>query len=83
MKKEISLEKLAQMIAKGFEQVDKRFEQVDKKFKQIDKRLGGIEVRLNGLEIDVRELRKNQLEYVHWLELRGLEKRVSRLEAKS
>ena len=45
--KEITLDDLALMVAKGFGQVDKRFEQVDKRFGQIEKRLGNIEADLN------------------------------------
>jgi len=50
-KKETTLDDLALMVAKGFnevnERMDKRFDQVDKRFERIEKRLENIEADLN------------------------------------
>jgi tetrahydromethanopterin S-methyltransferase subunit G len=42
-KKDITINDLAVMVQKGFNEVDKRFEQVDERFEQVDRRLDGIE----------------------------------------
>ena len=38
---------LAQIVAKGFDDVDNRFKQVDKRFEQVDKRFDHVEKRLD------------------------------------
>lgn len=43
-KKEITNEKLALMIGRGFEQMDKRFNQIDKWFDRIENQLVSLEI---------------------------------------
>ncbi|OGN00178.1 MAG: hypothetical protein A2736_01355 [Candidatus Yanofskybacteria bacterium RIFCSPHIGHO2_01_FULL_41_27] len=42
----ITLDKLANMVAGGFEGVDKKFEDVDKKFEDVDKKLEDIDKKM-------------------------------------
>ncbi len=44
-KKQVTKEGLAEMIRKGFENMDKRFNKIDKRFDQIEKRFDAL---LNG-----------------------------------
>lgn len=57
------LEKLAQMVARGFEAVDKRFDEVDARFKMVDGRFdslkGDIDQRFAAVHADIRSLREN------------------------
>ena len=62
---EMTLDKLAQLVANGFEkvgkqfeQVDMRFEQVDMRFEQIDRRFGQFDIRL-----EQNDRRLTQIEY--------------------
>lgn len=71
-KKNITIDDLAGMIAKGFletakkSEVDKRFDEVDKRFDKVEDRLETIEKlliaqhqrRIEKLEADVKELRE-------------------------
>ncbi|MFH1894356.1 MAG: hypothetical protein ABH813_00400 [Patescibacteria group bacterium] len=71
-KKNITIEDLARMVAKGFaetakkKEADLRFNKVDKRFDKIDERLENIEKllivqhqrRIEKLESDVKELRE-------------------------
>jgi len=59
-----SIDKLAIMVASGFEQMEKRFErienrleQVENRLEQVENRLEQVEKRLDVIEIDIRELR--------------------------
>lgn len=69
MTKKITIENLAQMIKRGFdetakkievdkrfEQVDKRFEQVDKRFEQVDKRFEQVDKRLSHIDLELGHL---------------------------
>lgn len=44
------LEKLAIMVARGFDAVDKRFEDVDKRFEDVDKRFADMDRRFDHIE---------------------------------
>ena len=72
VKKKTTIDDLAIMVKRGFDQtanrdeVNKRFEQVDKRFEQIDKhfvtierRLDHVDARLSYVERDVAEIRKH------------------------
>ena len=48
--KEITMDQLAIMVAKGFERVDKRFDEVDKRFDKVEKRMDDIDYRLSKIE---------------------------------
>lgn len=47
----------AEMVEKGFADMDRRFATVDKRFDQIDKRLEHIDARLDTIEHDIHEIR--------------------------
>lgn len=79
-------ENLAQIVAKGFEQVDKRFEQVDKRFEQVDKRFEGIDnklhhidARLDTIEHDITDIRKH---FVYRDEFEDVVARLAAIEKK-
>lgn len=86
MKNEISLENLAVMISKGFEQVDKRFEKMEKKMQRLsdktDSRFNDVDRRLYTIEDDVKYIKNNKMGYVYDFELKALKKRVRVLEGK-
>ncbi len=83
-KREMTIEKLAVMVAGGFEQMDKRFEQVDSKFKQVDKRFDHMESRLDGLELKISSASASwvhKFDRLHsWIE--ELDGRVNKIEDK-
>lgn len=64
-RKKVTIEDLAVMVKKGFDQtanrdeVNKRFEQVDKHFVSIERRLDHVDARLSYVERDVAEIRKH------------------------
>ncbi len=79
-------ENLAQIVAKGFGQVDKRFEQVDKRLELIDKRIEKIEAeirhinaRLDAIEHDIADIRKH---FVYRDEFEGVVRRLAAIEKK-
>ena len=86
MKKEISLEKLALMVAKGFTQMDKRFEQMENKLQKLsdktDSRFNDVDRRLYTIEDDVKYIKNNKMGYAYTFEMKMLEKRVEVLEEK-
>lgn len=53
-----TIEKLAILVADGFEQVDKRFEQVDKRFEQVDRHFERIEARLTRIELELEDIHR-------------------------
>ena len=79
-KKDITINDLAVMVQKGFNEVDKRFEQVDKRFDGIDNRLDGmvtkaeINRRFDGLEDRVLASHQKRIEKLEAevKELRGM-----------
>lgn len=56
MVKKITIESLALMVQKGFEETAKKAD-VDKRFEQVDKRFDGIDNRLDGIEAEIRQIR--------------------------
>ncbi len=74
-KKEITLDDLALMIAKGFDSVDKRFERVDKRFERVDEHFEKIEKRLDKIEADLNK-KVDKIDY------NTLTYRVEKLEKK-
>lgn len=84
--KETTIDKLAMMVAKGFEHVDKRFdnvdkrfEQVDQRFEQVDKNFSRIEATLSTMQRDIEEI---QREMVYKDEMENLMARVKYVEMK-
>ncbi|MCX6713418.1 MAG: hypothetical protein NTY66_04405, partial [Candidatus Vogelbacteria bacterium] len=66
-KKEITIDKLAEMVQHGFEMVDKRFDDVDKRFEAVDKNMAGLKQQIqavnNRLDVQVENnYRINRLE---------------------
>lgn len=83
---EVTIEKLAVMIGKGFAHVDSRFDEVEKRFGGIDTRLGHLDTRvdhmdarLGRIEADLHELR-DEIVYRH--EFEDVLDRVKYLEKK-
>jgi DNA anti-recombination protein RmuC len=81
MPKEITIDDLAQMVAKGFDGVDEnfgkvyeRFEKVDEKFEKIDERFEKIEDILERMDREM--VKKYDLEYL----LSKHDKRITHLE---
>ena len=82
-KKEITIEDLAGMMKRGFDEmggefskINNRFQQVDKRFEQVDKRLGNLERGQEGIKLQLGE--------AAWrFEVKNLEKRVDILETKA
>ncbi len=88
---EMTLDKLAQLVTRGFEKMDKQFEQTDLQFEQVnrrfgqfdtrfeqhDRRLQHIEYRLNDIQNDQDELARMVAD--GFTEVNG---RIDRLEAK-
>lgn len=60
--KKITIDDLARMIQRGFEEtakkadVDKRFEQIDKRFEQVDKRFDNLEGQINNIDNKVNQI---------------------------
>src|ERR1035437_982136 len=49
----MTIDKLAIMVAKGFDGVEKRFSSVEKKFDGIEKDISGLKIDVSGLKKDV------------------------------
>ena len=56
VRKRMTIDDLARITMKGFEQVDKRFEQVDKRFEQVDKKFGIVYKRLDETDKKIEAL---------------------------
>jgi len=93
VKKEISLDDLALMVAKGFAGMDKRFELIDERFEQIDTRFDKINEHFEQIKNETHELseigratRRDVLEigdrFVPRMELDNLLGRFNKLEEK-
>ena len=61
----VTIDDLALMIGKGFNDVDQRFKQVDKRFEQIDRRFEAIELNM-ATKKDIERLDKS----IHRLEMK-------------
>jgi predicted nucleic acid-binding Zn-ribbon protein len=82
-KKNVTLDDLAGMVAKGFEGVNKQFEGVEGRFKGIDNQFKGVNQRLAALEEGQEQIKLKLDNVAYRFELIELQKRVERLEAKS
>lgn len=69
-KSEMTLEKLAVMVANGFNEIHDKFDQVDIKFEQVDKRFDAIDQKLNFINNRIDKFADH-------------ERRIVRLERKS
>jgi len=85
MEQKITIEELAVMIKRGFDEtakkidVDKRFESMDKRFDGVDRRLDHIDARLNTIEHDIQEIR---VDMVHRHEFEDALARIKYVERK-
>ena len=84
MKEKITLVKLAEMVAKGFENTASK-EEMNNRFNQVDQRLGQVDQRLDNLErkVDKVDMRVDQVHEILDREEKdflGLQKRVQVLE---
>ena len=76
-KKNMTIDGLAVIVAKGFDAVDKRFDAVDKRFDSLEERLTN---KINGLDQRIDDLALNRATRD---ELRIIQLRVDRLEKKT
>lgn len=53
---EMSIDKLAVMVANGFQAIDKRFDEVDKRFVEIDNRFDEVDKRFDKVEQSIIDL---------------------------
>jgi hypothetical protein len=85
-KKETTIDDLALMIRKGFEQVDKRFEKMDERFDRMDARFDRMDSRMDSLEesntMEHEEMKNHLNNVAYRFELTDLGKRVRILEKK-
>ncbi len=83
-----SIDKLAMMVASGFEQMEKRFERIENRLEQIEKRLDVIEVDIRELRAEARSIRAelnhvpDDVDATYAPTLNDLLERVSRIEKK-
>ncbi|HUC88828.1 MAG TPA: hypothetical protein VMR49_02225 [Candidatus Paceibacterota bacterium] len=61
-KKNMTIDNLAIMVAKGFESVDKRFDGVDKRFESVDKDIADIKIDLNEVKENLKATRRDVLD---------------------
>jgi tetrahydromethanopterin S-methyltransferase subunit G len=78
-KKEMTLDDLAVMVAKGFEKVDERFNKIDQKFKDTDSRFETIDENFKKVRRDILELNDK---FVSRHQFDNVLSRLSVLEAK-
>ncbi len=80
MKKEnnkMTIEKLAVMVAGGFEHIDKKFELVDKRFDHLENRMDGLELKISSAASSW----SHEFERLHdWVS--DLDERMNRVEDK-
>ena len=79
-KEKTTIDDLAIIIKKGFDEVDKRFDGVDKRFDGVDKRFDKVEKRLDNLEKGHEEINLKLGNVAYRFELIDLQKRVQRVE---
>ncbi len=83
-KKNMSIDDLAIMVARGFDSIDEKFEKVDQKFEKIDERLEKIDNRIKELDTNIKATRGDILnlgeKFVPYYMFDQLSKRVSLLE---
>ena len=78
-KKEITIDDLALMVAKGFDKMD---EKMANGFRSVNGRLDGVEGRLDKIEVDVKDIKANLNKKVDKFTHIELEYRVEKLEKK-
>lgn len=76
----VTIDDLAVMIQKGFENVDNRFKAVDDGFESIENRLTNLEQGQEKLEMGQEDIKLRLTEVAHRFELRELAKRVEKIE---
>ncbi len=85
-KKEVSVNDLAIMVAKGFESVNQRFDQIDTRFAKIDLRFEKIENKMDVLDENLKATRREILDigdrFVPRFEFDNLLIRFNKLEQK-
>lgn len=84
--KKMTIDDLAVMVAKGFDEVGKRFNEVDKKFDKVDKRLNEVEKGIDEVKENLASTRQDVLamgdRFTLKYEFHDLSNRVSLLEQK-
>ena len=75
IKKNVTLDDLAGMVKRGFDNVDDGFNKVDKRF-------DGVEAKLENLENGVEEIKLKLDQVAYRFEVQELDRRLKRVEAK-
>jgi hypothetical protein len=72
--KDITIDDLAAMIAKGFDDIGGRFNGVDKRFDKVDKRFDKIEKDMKLMKLDIEDVRLRLDNVAHRFELEEMRK---------
>ncbi len=81
----ITIDKLAQMVAKGFGSVDKRFDSIEKRLDSHESILKITNLRIDGIESDIKDIKNNiksvtDLSFDNSKDISSLDVRATRLE---
>lgn len=80
--KKVTTEHLAQMVGRGFQDMEGRFTKVEDRLDGIDGRLDGIDGRLDAIEVELVGIRKKLDNIIYRHEYEDLRERVALLEKK-
>ncbi|HBI16909.1 MAG TPA: hypothetical protein DDY52_02000 [Candidatus Moranbacteria bacterium] len=81
-KKEITIDDLALMIAKGFDGTDNKFKSLETEIKTIKSDIAKIKLDIDKVKSDTQEIKTNLNKKVDVFEHKNLEFRVEKLEEK-
>jgi hypothetical protein len=81
-KKNISIDQLAQMVQRGFDETAKK-DEMDRRFEHVDKRFDAVDKRLDKLEQGHEEIKLRLDNVAYRFELVELQRRVELLEKKT
>jgi archaellum component FlaC len=81
MAKEITLDRLAELVVEGFDKVDQKFEKIDGKIEGMKSDLAKVSKKVDKIEIEVKGIRTDIKEKASLSDLTALERRVTFLEA--
>jgi len=81
MKKEITLEDLAVMIGKGFNETTDRFNKIEKRMTGLESEMVKMNKRMDRVESEMKGIRTDLKGKANLTDLLNLERRVNKLEA--
>ena len=53
----MSIEKIYELMSKGFDKIDQKFDKIDQRFDKVDERFDKVDERLRHVETDIAELK--------------------------